>query len=831
VRIALFWHGRRPRRLAFLSLIFLLAGTALADLTLPAAAAGPSVSVLSSNGWSDYVGTTRWLHLVAEVQNTDARDVSQARVTFNLFKTGNIAIGPESTSSNYGLTILSHSGNKSPYGLDVPAPAGYDHFTVASVTAAPAATGPDQNFTIVTTVCPDAADANHICGMITNNNAIAVDDVHVVFTFFSDVLMTQIADQGMLFINSNGSSSLDANASASFELVRPPAAPDWKGMTQIGESSTTTPAAPSGAFATGANQSATVSWFAPPDGGRTITGYTVTSSPPDGSITVSGNTRSTVVGGLHNGVSYTFSVTASNAFGTGFPSSPSNAVIPATVPDPPVITGVTPGNSSAMITWSAPFDGGRPITGYLVNASPADGSARVAANQLSVTLQGLKNGTAYTFTVTASNVLGSSPPSAPSSPVVPAAPPGAPTGVVAVASDAQATVSWTAPASDGSAPITSYTVTSNPDGITAQTGGSRRTASVTPLRNGIAYTFTVAATNRIGSTVSAPSAPVTPSSGPPPPPPPPPAPVFSSWERAGGVLAFAPVASTWGSERLDVFVAGTDGILYHRFIDGGAWQPWEGLPGPPGHAVTSEASAVSAEVGTVDIFVRGGDAALWHRRYANGLWEGWQRLGGVLAGAPAAVTLGAGRIDVFVEGTDSRLYLDAFDGDTWSWSGPGGLIADSPVAVSASAGSADAFVMGVDGALWRWSTSTGWAFVGGRIATRPAATVRSGGILDAFVNGVDGSLWHWSSNSGWEGLGGRITVSPSAVSADGIRLDVFVRGTDGALWHDGFNGTTWSWEGLGGQLSSAPSAASWAAGRFDVVVRASDRSLWHIAGQ
>jgi len=804
-----------------------LLGTALAGVPVPAAAS-PSVTVLSSNGWSDFLGPTKMLHLVAEVQNNDQQDVSLVKVTFNLWTSTNGFLGPESTSSNYGLAILGHGGKKSPYAADFPAPAGYDHFTVASVSAAPAATGPDQNFTIVTTLCADAVDANHVCGTITNHNAIAVDDVRVIFTFYS---VTGIADQAVLPLNNNESSSLDAGASAAFELVRSAGSPGWASMALIGEASTTTPAAPLDVFATAGNRSATVSWTAPPDGGRPITSYTVTASPADGSATVSGSSRSTVISGLRNGVSYTFSVTATNAFGTGPPSSPSNAVVPATVPDPPVVTGVTPGDSSVTVTWSAPFNGGSPITGYLVSASPADGSASVAGNQLSATVQGLTNGTSYTFTVTATNALGSGPASAPSNPVVPATRPGAPTNVVAVGGDQRATVSWRAPASDGGAPITGYSVTSNPDGVTTQTDGSGRNTVVAPLRNGIAYTFTVAASNRAGTTVSAPSNAVTPSPGSGPPPPPP---VFSSWEQAGGVLAFGPVASTWGVGRLDVFVSGTDGILYHRFMNNSVWQPWEGLAGPPGHTVTSQASAVSTDTGAVDVFVRGGDLALWHRRYAAGVWEGWQRLGGVLATAPSAVAVGAGKIDVFVQGTDNRLYVDASDGaGGWSWSAPGGLIADVPVAVSTSSGAADAFVRGADGALWRWSTSSGWAFLGGRIAARPAATVRSGAIIDVFVDGIDGSLWHWSSRSGgaWEGLGGRMTLSPSSVSTDGTRLDAFVIGTDGALWHDNFNGTTWSWEGLGGQLGSSPSAVSWGGGRIDVVARSSDRSLWHIAGQ
>src|SRR5437773_1184323 len=94
----------------------------LAGVIVPAAAAGPSVVVSSASGWSDYLGQTKMLHLVAEVQNNDQRDVSLASVTFRLWNGTGGLIGPESTSADTGLTIVAHGGKKSPYAADVPAP-------------------------------------------------------------------------------------------------------------------------------------------------------------------------------------------------------------------------------------------------------------------------------------------------------------------------------------------------------------------------------------------------------------------------------------------------------------------------------------------------------------------------------------------------------------------------------------------------------------------------------------------------------------------------------------------------------------------------------------
>ena len=87
--------------------------------------------------------------------------------------------------------------------------------------------------------------------------------------------------------------------------------------------SPTAPGIPTGVTAIAGNASATVS-FTPPTGSPTS--YTVTSSP--GSLTASGTASPITISGLTNGTAYTFTVKASNAYGTSAASSASNSVTP-----------------------------------------------------------------------------------------------------------------------------------------------------------------------------------------------------------------------------------------------------------------------------------------------------------------------------------------------------------------------------------------------------------------------------------------------------------------------------------------------------------------------
>ncbi|MBS2025352.1 MAG: fibronectin type III domain-containing protein [Deltaproteobacteria bacterium] len=277
------------------------------------------------------------------------------------------------------------------------------------------------------------------------------------------------------------------------------------------------PGAPTGVAAVAGDASATVSWTAPAsDGGKTISGYTITPSPGGASLAVSTTGAGTTadVPGLSNGTSYVFTVVATNAVGSSPNSSASNTVTPSSGPHAPgVPTGLTatPGIRQIDLTWTAPAsDGGSSITGYTIAISAGTSTTSTTATGTSASLTGLLDGTTYTFTVAATNAIGTGPASNGVSAATFSVP-GAPTGVTASPGDTQATVSWTAPQSDS--PVTGYLVAASPGGATQTTTST--SATFTGLTNGTAYTFTVTATSAVGTgAASAPSSAVTPFSTP-----------------------------------------------------------------------------------------------------------------------------------------------------------------------------------------------------------------------------------------------------------------------------------------------------------------------------
>lgn len=282
------------------------------------------------------------------------------------------------------------------------------------------------------------------------------------------------------------------------------------------------PDAPANVSANAANQAVQVVFTAPDfdgpsfDNGSGVTSLTASCSSTDGgtSGSQSGSSSPILVTGLDNGNTYKCTVNATNGVGTSPDSSPSNAVVPAAVPDAPTIGTATRGASSGSVTFTANADNGEPITSFTASCTSsgtgAFGSVSGPSSPISVT--GLTNGQPYTCTVSATNSVGTGPVSATSNSFTPATTPDTPTSVVIARGNASVGVSFTAGSNGGATAQFDTNCTSGGSGVPGSTiNQSASPITVTGLTNGESYTCTVTAHNSVGSSsASVPSNAVTP---------------------------------------------------------------------------------------------------------------------------------------------------------------------------------------------------------------------------------------------------------------------------------------------------------------------------------
>ncbi len=213
---------------------------------------------------------------------------------------------------------------------------------------------------------------------------------------------------------------------------------------------------------------------------------------------------------------------------------------------------------------------------------------------------------------------------------------------------------------------------------------------------------------------------------------------WHGWWRIGGLVApqgAAVYAVSRSPDKLDIFVTDINGAVMSAawepgFTDG--WHGWWHINGgqaAPGAAVT----AVSRSTDKLDIFVTGTDGgiytAAWEPDFADG-WHGWWRVGNLVApqGSPVhCVSRSSDKLDIFVTDVNGSVMSAAWQPeftDGWHgwWQINGGAAAPgAPVtAVSRSTDKLDIFVIGTDNrvytAAWqpglrRWlgTAGGGWA--------------------------------------------------------------------------------------------------------------------------
>jgi hypothetical protein len=164
------------------------------------------------------------------------------------------------------------------------------------------------------------------------------------------------------------------------------------------------------------------------------------------------------------------------------PDAPTNVA-----PDRAVLSHVV------QVSWTTPANNGAPIDNYQVDY--AGGSQSCAASPCSIT--GLTNGTDYTFTVKAHNLVGLSDASASSASARPDSFPDAVTNLTTSKPlDGNLTLAWNAAHVDGT-PVDHYQV-SWTGGGSQQVAGSATSMVASGLVNDNKYTFTVIAVNQLG---------------------------------------------------------------------------------------------------------------------------------------------------------------------------------------------------------------------------------------------------------------------------------------------------------------------------------------------
>lgn len=203
----------------------------------------------------------------------------------------------------------------------------------------------------------------------------------------------------------------------------------------------------------------------------------------------------------------TGTITASNGVGT--PATQNFSVsIAAVAPGAPTGVVATRGNASVSVSFVAPVNtGGVAIDSYEATCGGQSASGVAAP----IIVGNLVNGVAVTCTVSATNIAGTSAPSAPSNSVTPATVPGAPAITAATPGNGSASFQFTPPASDGGSAIIDYTVLCSPGN--GQVSGANSPLTLSGLSNGTTYACTVTARNDVGSGMASAPANVTPSGG------------------------------------------------------------------------------------------------------------------------------------------------------------------------------------------------------------------------------------------------------------------------------------------------------------------------------
>ncbi|MGD2087817.1 MAG: hypothetical protein PVH61_16685 [Candidatus Aminicenantes bacterium] len=320
---------------------------------------------------------------------------------------------------------------------------------------------------------------------------------------------------------------------------------------------------------------------------------------------------------------------------------------------------------------------------------------------------------------------------------------------------------------------------------------------------------------------------------------------WSGWgnmSKPTGLLLSTAAVGRNQDGRLEVTAIASDGALWHRYQskpNKGPWIGW-GSMGKPSGGVKLVANPVIGQNqdGRLEVFVFGSNGALWHRyqpKPSIGPWSSWSSMGKPSSGGkfyahPAVTRNKDGRLEVFaMAGTPGTGEFQLSNTSLWhnsqpkpnhkgswgSWQSmgkPSNASWPCPAAGQNKDGRLEVFVPGSDGALWHkyqsQPNSGSWAPwktmanpPGGiKVLSQIDAAANKDGRLEVFTFGIRGKgpgsviapwhIWQVSPNSGWSqwaGLGappGKDFESLTVARNKDGRLEVFaIASDDNSLWH------------------------------------------------
>ena len=292
-----------------------------------------------------------------------------------------------------------------------------------------------------------------------------------------------------------------------------------------------------------------------------------------------------------------------------------------------------------------------------------------------------------------------------------------------------------------------------------------------------------------------------------------------------GKTTSAPAVVAHGDGSMDLLVRGFDQALWHRHYNGASWEDWNNIAGG---LLLSGPAVASKYDGTFDVFAIGADALVYQRHWNGSNWSSdWQLVDDaaywVTASElparivpmsddippPAVVARGSG-FDLLRVASDNTLHWRHYDGSTWgSWGNLGGMLASAPAAVSLDSDHLQVFARGVDEALWHRTRQGGsWGAwerldlpTGNTIASPPTAISPAADQLYIYVHGSDRAIWYTSydgsSWTAWQSLTGEVfsSVAVATISGD---TQLFAQAADGSLTHNQYTGSWSGWSDWGG---------------------------------